>query len=84
MLAERGFPPITMNTLEEAKLLKDHDEYLDDTDAIIVAQVLLDPNSQRLLTVDRILLDSKVIIHEEKRLRDLGNRIAKLRIVDGL
>ncbi len=81
---DRGFPVITMKILGEAKLLKDRDEHLSDTDAIIVAQSLLDPDSQRLLTADRKMLDSDVIVDEEKHLRDSGSRRVQLRIVDGL
>ena len=70
---DRGFPAITMEILGEAKLPKDRDGHLSDTNAIMVAQALLDPDSQRLLTADRKMLDSDAIV-DGKHLRDSGNR----------
>lgn len=81
---DRGFPPISVKILGEAELLKDGDGHLGDTDAIIAAQALLDPDSQRLLTADRKMLESEAIRGEEERLRNSGDRRAKLKIVDGL
>ena len=49
-----------------------------------MAQALLDPDSQRLLTADRKMLESDVIVDGEERLGDSGSRRVQLGIVDGL
>lgn len=75
---------LTVKTLEKARMLMDNDEFLKDTDAIIMAQVLLDPKSQRLLTHDSVLMKSRTIKDEEKRMRASGQRELELRVVDGI
>ena len=77
-------PPINVDIIEKAKTLKDRDSHLQDTDAIIAAQALLDPVSQRLLTVDTVLLNSQAIKNEEKRMRENNERQSELKVVDGL
>jgi len=82
--ADSCLPPITVNIVEKAKMLKKKDPRLKDTDAIIAAQALLDRYSQRLLTADTDLLHSRIIKDKEKRMRDEYERNLELKVVDGL
>ncbi len=77
---DHDIPPITMKILEEANRLTD----IDGTDKIIAAHALLDPDSQRLVSYDRRMIDSKEFRKEEERLREAGKRKYRLEIVDGL
>ena len=49
------------------------------TDALIVAQALMDPKSQKLLTTDDLFLDSRWLEVEEARMRNSGERSMRLR-----
>ena len=82
--ASSCMPPLTMDVYQKANELKNADSHLKDTDIIITAQALLDPNSERLLTNDRDLVNSRVIKEEEERMRQAGLRNVLLKIVDGL
>jgi len=78
-------PPPTKEAYKIAEELKNADGNLRDTDLLIVAQALIDPESERLLTPDKDLLDSEVIREKEKEMREIDNsRIKLLKIVDGL
>ena len=77
-------PSPTILSLQYAQEMKNEDSNLRETDLLIVSQALVDPESQRLLTADRDLLDSMVITNKEQELRDSGNRNQVLKIVDGL
>jgi len=77
-------PPISMLIVNQANELKQKDGNLKDTDAIIASHALLDPQSQRLLTSDTDLLNSRVVIQVEEELRGSGIRRQKLKVVDGL
>ena len=77
-------PPPTVKSLQYARELKEGDNNLRETDLLIVAQALADPDSQRLLTPDKDLLDSRIIKEKEKQLRFSGERNVLLKIVDGL
>ena len=44
------------------------------TDALIVAQAMMDPNSQKLITTDKMILKAQWFAKEEKRMRNSGER----------
>jgi predicted nucleic acid-binding protein len=77
-------PPLTTEVFNCAQTLKSIEANLRDTDSLILAHALLDPNSQRLLTRDRTLLDSTRLQCEESRMRTEQLRSQRLKIVDGL
>lgn len=77
---DHDIPPITMEILEEANRLTD----IDGTDKIIAAHALLDPDSQRLISYDRRMINSKEFRKEEERLWEADKRKQRLTIVDGL
>ena len=56
------------------------DTHLDNTDIMILAQVLYDPNSKFFITPDKKLLNNPVIEDYERRLRDSGLRREELKI----
>ena len=80
--AKKGMPPLTLEIVQKAQELQEADTYLQDTDAIIAAQALLDPTSQRLLTHDKSLLRSSAIVNMEEKMRENGERSEELRVVD--
>ena len=49
------------------------------TDALIAAQALMDPESQKLATADNLLSDSSWLEDEEARMRRNGERSVRLR-----
>ena len=65
-----------------AALVKD--EWLDTTDALILSQVLADPDSKFFFTTDRIMLRNAAVIDLEKALRGDGKRRAVLKILEDL
>lgn len=67
-----------------AQRLKGFESELTDTDSLILAHAILDPDSDRLLTYDKVLLNSKPIKDEEERMRNASGRTRRLKIVDGL
>lgn len=83
-ISRSSLPPIKIDIVDEAKILKRLDSRLGDTDAIIAAQALLDPVSQKLLTVDTVMLNSKAIADEEIRLRKEGKRCMRMIVTDRL
>ena len=60
--------------------LQHKDPYLDNTDIMILAQVLHDPDSKFFITPDSKLVGNPVIKDYEGRLRDSGFRREKLKI----
>lgn len=58
------------------------DEWLDATDAMILSQVLSDPDSKFFFTTDSAMLRNAVIMDAEKSLRGEGKRRAILKISD--
>ena len=69
--------------VRELKLQK-MDCQLDPTDALIIAQILADPDSKFFFTHDQKILYNTAITTYEARLRDLGERSTVLKIKDGL
>ena len=53
-------------------------------DALIVAQALMDPESQKLLTTGNLILDSRWLEVEEARMRNGGERSERLRFSEYL
>ena len=49
------------------------------TDALIVAQAMMDPESQKLVTTDDLILDSQWLEEEEREMRGRGERSKCLR-----
>ena len=62
--------------------LRKRDERLDATDAMILAQVMADPDSKFFFTLDEKMSDNRVIEEYEKELRREGLRNEKLKITD--
>lgn len=79
-----SFPHLTQQVFECAQKLQLKDSYLEDTDSLILAHALIDPDSDRLITSDQILIDSTAITEFEQDMRDGGQRNTELRIVDSL
>ena len=60
------------------------DEWLDTTDALILSQVLTDPDSKFFFTTDRIMLRNAAVVDLERALRGAGKRRAALKILEDL
>ena len=58
------------------------DKWLDTTDAMILSQVLSDPDSKFFFTTDHVILRNAVVIDLERTLRGEGERRAALTISD--
>ena len=62
--------------------LRKRDERLDATDTMVLAQVLLDPDSKFFFTLDVKMTRSQAVATHEKELRRDGLRNEKLKITD--
>ena len=76
--------PMKITIAKKAVELKTVDSQLGDTDTILVAHALIDPDSQMFFTFDSKLLKSIAIITEEEKMRNDNQRKQKLKIVDTL
>lgn len=65
---------------ELAAEIRERDYRIGPADSIITAQALLDPDSTRLLTTDREVIESKAIDEINERLTNEGERRRKLKI----
>ena len=62
--------------------LQHKDQYLNNTDIMILAQVLYDPYSKFFITPDSKLVDNPAIKSYERELRESGRRHEKLKITE--
>jgi predicted nucleic acid-binding protein len=79
-----NFPSLNQNLTNCAQKIKFRDSYIKDTDALVVAHAMVEPDSNRLITSDANLIDSTAITCIEQEMRNDGARTAELRIVDSL
>jgi hypothetical protein len=75
---------LNQNLTNCAQKIKFRDSYIKDTDALVVAHAMVEPDSNRLITSDANLIDSTAITCIEQEMRNDGARTAELRIVDSL
>ena len=80
--ASRSLPPATKRAFAIMEELRKRDERLDATDAMILAQVMADPDSKFLFTLDVKMTRSQAVATHEKELRRDGLRNEKLKITD--
>ena len=72
------FPPPDPTVAAKAQEVMREIKGMTKTDAFIVAQALLDPESQRLVTTDRLILKARWLVKEEARMRRSGERSRRL------
>ena len=72
-------PPPGPEEAEAARRILGKIPRLGMTDALIVAQALLDPKSQKMVTVDTLITTSHWLAEEERRMRQDGRRTEHLR-----
>ena len=80
--ARRCLPPAPKRAFAIMEELRRMDDRLDATDAMILAQVLADPDSKFFFTLDEKMRDNYVVGKCEKELRRSGRRNTKLKITD--
>ena len=73
------FPPLDPTVAAKASEAMREVGNLTKTDALIVAQAMLDPDSQELITTDKLILKARWFAKEEKRMRNSGERSEHLR-----
>ena len=73
------FPPPDPTVAAKASEAMREVGNLTKTDALIVAQAMLDPDSQKLITTDKLILKARWFAKEEKRMRNSGERSEHLR-----
>ena len=78
------FPPSDPEVAAKASEAMREVKGMTKTDALIVAQALMDPESQKLLTTDDLILDSRWLEVEEARMRNSGERSKRLRFSEDL
>ena len=77
------FPPPDPAAAEMAARIMRNVEGTAKTDALIVAQVLPDPEPQKLAAADSPLARPRWLAEEERRMRRNGERSMRLRLVQG-
>ena len=78
------FPPPDPTVAAKASEAAREVKGMTKTDALIVAQALMDPESQKLLTTGNLILDSRWLEVEEARMRNGGERSERLRFSEDL
>ena len=78
------FPPLDPTVAAKASEAMREVGNLTKTDALIVAQAMLDPESQKLVTTDELILDSEWLEKEERQMRGRGERSKHLRFSEDL
>ena len=78
------FPPPEPAVAEVAGQMMARVKGLTKTDALVAAQALMDPVSQKLVTKDNLLISSVWLIEEEQRMRRDGERLKHLRFEDNV
>ena len=73
------FPPPDPTVAAKASEAMREVGNLTKTDALIVAQALMDPESQRLVTTDKRIQKAKWLVDEEARMRKSGERSRHLK-----
>jgi predicted nucleic acid-binding protein len=77
-------PPPTEDIINCMQRLRAREANVRDTDLMVVAHALIDPESERLLTEDKNILNSSEIQTMESQLRAEEKRVKQLRIIDRL
>lgn len=77
-------PPANREVYKIALKIIQNDNRLEyqPNDALIAAQALNDPYSERLITTDTIILESKYLVEIERELRNQGKRNTRLKFTD--
>ena len=73
------FPPPDPEVAAKARESMNKVKGMTKTDALIVAQAMMDPESQKLVTTDELILDSEWLEKEERQMRGRGERSKRLR-----
>ena len=77
------FPPPDPSVAEKAREAMRAVGGMTKTDALIAAQAMMDPESQKLITADGLILGSAWLADEEARMRGSGERSGRLRFENG-
>ena len=72
-------PPLDTAVAERARRLMSNIKRLTDTDALFAAQALQDPESQKVLTKDRLLTGSGQIAEMAREMKENGERLWDLK-----
>ena len=73
------FPPLDPTVAAKASEAMREVKGMTKTDALIVAQALMDPESQKLVTTDKRIQKAKWLVDEEARMRKDGERSQHLK-----
>ena len=73
------FPPLDPTVAAKAQEAMRGVKGMTKTDALIVAQALMDPESQKLVTTDKRIQGSYWLVDEEARMRKSGERSRHLK-----
>jgi predicted nucleic acid-binding protein len=84
MNVESCMPPPSIEVFEYVEKIRNVDSEIKDMDLLITAHAMADPYSTRLLTGDKILLNSNALRTMESELRENNTRKVELRITDGI